>query len=54
MSDLKLVIEDFPLLALPVRILNLGNRVPFPEIVDRSAMLMRGWPSVYYAIVLSI
>ena len=28
-SDLKLVIEAFPLFAIPDRILNLGNRVAF-------------------------
>ena len=45
-SDLKLVIEAFPLFAIPVRILNLGNRVAFPLIVDGSAILLRGWPGV--------
>ena len=54
MSDLTLVIEAFLLFAVPVRILNLGDKVEFPYIVDGSAMLLRHRRSVYCAVVLSV
>ena len=53
-SDLKLVIDAFPLFAIPVRILNLGDRVAFPWIVDERGMLLRRRLGVYCAVVLSI
>ena len=53
-SDLKLVIAPFLVFAIPVRILNLGNKVAFPENVDGRDMLLRRRSGVYCAVALSI